>query len=163
MDYSIEPATKEDISFLWEMLHQSVYVPEGQQAVSLDILKEPTIAKYLINWGNDHDHALIAKGEDNNPLGAVWIRLFSRENAGYGFINEDTPELGMAIKLPYRGQGIGKDLLTEMIDLALSIGYPALSLSVDPHNKKALRLYENSGFIKVNEDDGGSWTMKRDL
>lgn len=163
MDYSIRPFELRDMSFLWEMLYQSIYVQEGQQAPSREILKEQNIEKYLKNWGGDHDHALVALVGKNNPVGAVWIRLLNHENAGYGFIDDDTPELGMAIMSRHRGQGIGKCLLSKMIDLALSIGYPALSLSVDPFNKTALRLYEKTGFEKVYQDDGGSWTMKKDL
>lgn len=163
MVYSIKPVEKEDIPFLWEMLYQSLYVPEGQPAYSLDILKDPNIEKYLKNWGSRHDHALIAKDEDTRLLGAVWMRLFNPNHPGYGFIDEKTPELGMAIESDYRGQGIGKRLLSDMIDLAHSKGYPALSLSVDPENKQALQLYKKAGFTKVFVADGGSWTMKRDL
>ncbi|WP_150284554.1 GNAT family N-acetyltransferase [Rummeliibacillus sp. TYF-LIM-RU47] len=163
MNYSIKPSMEKDIPFLWEMLHQSIFVPEGQPAPSLDILKEPNIEKYLINWGKENDHALVAIDKENNAVGAVWVRLLDQDNAGYGFVDENTPELGMAIKNQYRGKGIGKNLLFNMIQFAHSIGYPAISLSVDPLNQNALRLYEKSGFIKVYEDAGGSWIMKRDL
>lgn len=163
MGYSIRPYVAADIPFLWEMLHQSIFVPEGHLPPSLDLLQEPNIGKYLKNWGKEHDHALVALNENENPIGAVWIRLLSSELAGYGFVNEDTPELGMAIKFQYRGQEVGKNLLSNMFDLARSNGYSAISLSVDPLNKKALQLYEKSGFVKVYEDDGGSWTMKKDL
>ncbi|HCX52651.1 MAG TPA: N-acetyltransferase [Bacillus sp. (in: Bacteria)] len=164
MEYSIRPFKERDMLFLWEMLYQSIYFPEGQHAPSREIiLKEPNIEKYLKNWGGNDDHALIALDGENNPVGAVWIRLLERENAGYGFIDDDTPELGMAIMSQHRGQGIGKSLLLEMISFARSIGYTALSLSVDPHNNTALQLYEKNGFQKVYQDDGGSWTMKKDL
>ncbi|WEG14507.1 GNAT family N-acetyltransferase [Pullulanibacillus sp. KACC 23026] len=152
------------MSFLWEMLYQSIYVPEGQiRPRREEILKEPNIEKYLKNWGRNHDHALVALDGANQPVGAVWIRLLNHENAGYGFVDDDTPELGMAIMSQYRGQGIGKHLLSEMIDFSRSIGYSALSLSVAPHNKTALQMYEKNGFKKVYQDEGGSWTMKRDL
>lgn len=163
MDYSIRPFEEKDTPFLWEMLYQSIHTPEGQQAPSGDILKEPSIEKYLRDWGGYHDHAMVAVDEATNPIGAVWIRLLSRESAGYGFVDDDTPELGMALMSQHRGKGIGKHLLSEMIGLARSIGYSAISLSVDPRNKTALRLYEKSGFEKVYQDDGGSWTMKKDL
>ena len=164
MKYSIRQFKESDMSFLWEMLYQSIYVPNGQVVPSREvILKEPNIEKYLKNWGNDHDHALVALDDEYNPVGAIWIRLLNCENAGYGFVDDDTPELGMAIMLEHRGQGIGKRLLLEMIEFARSIGYSALSLSVDPHNKPALQMYEKSGFKKIYEDDGGSWTMKKDL
>lgn len=164
VEYSIRPFKESDLPFLWDMLYQSIYIPEGQRPPSREIiLKEPNIEKYLKNWGGIDDHALIALNGENNPVGAIWIRLFSRENAGYGFIDDDTPELGMAIIPQYRGQGIGKHLLSEMIDSARLVGYSALSLSVDPRNKPALRMYEKCGFKKVYQDHGGSWTMKKDL
>lgn len=163
MNYLIRPFEEKDMPFLWEMLYQSIHVPEGQQAPSRDILKEPNIEKYFKNWGGHHDHALIVVDGENNPVGAIWIRLLNRENAGYGFVDDDTPELGMAIMSQCRGQGIGGHLLSEMIGFARSIGYSAVSLSVDPRNRTALRLYERSGFERVYQDDGGSWTMKRAL
>lgn len=164
MNNSIRPFVENDMAFLWEMLYQSIYVLEGQNAPDREvILKELNIEKYLKNWGRKHDHALVALDGENNPVGAVWIRLLNRENAGYGFVDENTPELGMAILSQHRGQGIGKHLLSDMIDLARSFGYMALSLSVDPHNKTALQMYEKSGFTKVYQDNGGSWTMKKEL
>lgn len=163
MEYSIRPFEERYISFLWEMLYQSIYVPEGQPEPSREVLKEPNIEKYLKNWGGNHDHALVAVDGEKNPVGAVWIRLLHRENAGYGFVDDDTPELGMAIMSESRGQGIGKQLLSEMIGFARSIGYSALSLSVDPHNKAAIHMYEKCGFEKVFQEDGGSWTMKKNL
>ncbi|MER2040324.1 GNAT family N-acetyltransferase [Desemzia incerta] len=148
MNDSIKSFEMKNLPFLWKMLHQSIYVPEGQPAPSLDILKEPAIIKYLSYWGKEHDYALVAVDEKDHPIGAVWIRLFDQENTGYGFVDNNTPELGMAIESSYRGLGVGKDLLSRMMDLAKDLGYSAISLSVDPRNKNALRLYESSGFKK---------------
>ncbi|WP_234982416.1 GNAT family N-acetyltransferase [Edaphobacillus lindanitolerans] len=163
LDNLIRPYQMKDIPFLWEMLYQSIYVPEGHQAPGREILKEPDIKKYMKNWGGVHDHAFIASDEESHPMGAVWIRILNGADAGYGFIDDTTPELGMAIMPLHRGKGIGKRLLSQMVDYARSHGYRALSLSVDPLNIAALRLYEKSGFKKVYQDDGGSWTMKIDL
>lgn len=163
MDHSIRPFEQKDLMFLWEMLYQSIYVPEGQQAPSQAILKEPSIEKYLKNWGKLHDHALIAVDSEDHPIGAIWIRLFDRDHAGYGFVDDATPELGMALLPPYRGQGIGGALLSAMSDVVRSVGFSAVSLSVDPNNKAALGLYEKNGYVKVYQDDGGSQTMKKIL
>ena len=75
MNYPIKPFEMKDLPFLWELLYQSIYVPEGQEVPSRDVLKEPAIEKYLNNWGKEHDHALIAVNENDHPIGAVWITI----------------------------------------------------------------------------------------
>lgn len=44
------------------------------------------------------------------------------------------------------------------MDLARAEGHRSLSLSVNRANPARI-LYESEGFVKVAEDDGGSWTM----
>lgn len=149
--------------FLWEMLYQAIYTPDGQQPPTREILKDPKIEKYLKDWGRIHDHALIAVNTKNDPMGAIWIRLLDHDHAGYGFVDDHTPELGMAILSEHRGHGIGKKLMSSMFELARSRGYVALSLSVNPRNTSALRLYEKSGFELVYQDKGGALTMKKSL
>ena len=39
--YHIRVAGREDVSFLLEMLYESLYVPEGEEPFSRDILEEP--------------------------------------------------------------------------------------------------------------------------
>lgn len=163
MHYHIRSSELQDIPFLWEMLYQSIHVPEGQPSPDRGILQEPHIEKYMRGWGRPTDHALIAIDDNGVPLGAIWVRLFDRDHAGYGFVDEVTPELGMAILPSHRGHGIGRTLLGEMSHVARAHGYGALSLSVDPRNAVALRLYERHGYVKVSEDDGGSWTMRKAL
>lgn len=163
MNYTIRKYNENDIPFLWEMLFQSIHVGEEDTPPSKDILKAPEIEKYMKNWGRDSDHALIAVDEQDNSIGAVWIRKFTSDTAGYGFVDEQTPELGMALLPESRRKGIGKQLLIEMADLARSLKLKALSLSVDPRNIPALRLYERNGYFKIAEDAGGSFTMKKDL
>lgn len=163
MGYPTRKCAEQDIPFLWEMLFQSIYVSGDEPSPGREILNDPNIQKYLKDWGRKDDRALMALDENDTPIGAVWIRKFTSDTAGYGFVDEEIPELGMALLPQYRGKGIGKQLLVEMSDLAYSLGLKALSLSVDPRNIPALRLYEKNGYIKVAEDDGGSWTMKKDL
>ncbi|HEX7064357.1 MAG TPA: GNAT family N-acetyltransferase [Bacillales bacterium] len=163
MKYTIRSSNKEDIPFLWEMLYQSIHIPEGEASPGREILEKPEIEKYLKNWREGKDHALIAVNQEGHQIGAIWSRTFDEKSAGYGFVDESTPELGMALLPSYRGKGIGRQLLYEMSEAACKLGFKALSLSVDPRNFHALRFYEKSGFVKVWEDEGGSWTMKKEL
>ena len=49
----------------------------------------------------------------------------------------------------YQGKGFGKEILVLGIDYAFnSLGLKKLSLEVNVENKKALKLYQNIGFIK---------------
>ena len=75
MEFSIRQWIEGDTPFLWEMLYQAIYTPDGQQPPTRDILKDPKIDKYLKDWGRIHDHALIAVNTKNDPMGAIWIRL----------------------------------------------------------------------------------------
>ncbi|MCM3765150.1 GNAT family N-acetyltransferase [Neobacillus niacini] len=155
--YSIRLGMEKDKDFLWEMLYQAIYIPEGEPRLSRDILNEPEIAKSLQGWGRTGDQALIAMHRDNTPIGAVWVRLFDETNKTYGYVDEKTPLLGMALLPEYRGKGIGTALLAEMLRLTKQAGHPGISLSVDPNNP-ALQLYKRFGFQKIGVD-GTSWDM----
>jgi ribosomal protein S18 acetylase RimI-like enzyme len=77
---------------------------------------------------------------------------------GYGYVDDDTPELSMAVLPDYRGLGIGRRLLAELLDEAAH-RYRAVSLSVATDNP-ARRLYERHGFV-VLAFEGETATMIR--
>ena len=155
--FNIRLGTTADEDFLWEMLYQAIFIPEGEPRPSRDILKEPHIEQSLKGWGRNGDTALIAIDANNTPIGAVWVRLFDEENKTYGYMDNQTPLLGMALNPEYRGNGIGTALLGEMLRITKEAGFEAVSLSVDPKNP-ALKLYTRLGFKKVGID-GTSWDM----
>ena len=55
---------------------------------------------------------------------------------------------GMAIDATHRGQGIGKQLLTEAERNGRALGFSKLSLIVFEQNSGARRLYERSGYVE---------------
>ncbi|WP_240795581.1 GNAT family N-acetyltransferase [Aquibacillus halophilus] len=161
VEYKIRLGTKNDISFLWEMLYQAIYVQEGQERPSREVLNHPVIKKYLDDWGRKGDKAFIAYDSETTPVGAIWIRVFDESSPTYGYIDSETPVLSMAILPNYRGQGIGTLLLSTLLNSTKATGVKSLSLSVDPSNP-ALRLYKKMGFVKVGVN-GTSWDMKATL
>jgi ribosomal-protein-alanine N-acetyltransferase len=54
---------------------------------------------------------VIAGWSTGDPIGAAWLRLWSKDEQGYGFVDVHTPELSMAVRPEFRGQGIGTLLL----------------------------------------------------
>jgi GNAT superfamily N-acetyltransferase len=99
--------------------------------------------------------------EGGFPVGAAWYRLFRADEPGYGFVDEATPELAIAVVPSKRGLGIGDELLKALSRKAQSGGYERLSLSVEPGNP-ARQLYERHGFEVVDEGDD-AWTMVAEL
>jgi ribosomal protein S18 acetylase RimI-like enzyme len=146
----------QDVRFLRDMLHHAYYWKErapdtGPGPVSL----------YVKAWGRPGDTAVIAI-EGGFPVGAAWYRLFGSERPGYGFVDERTPELAIAVVPSARGKGIGSALLETLLARARAAGFPSISLSVDRNNAGAIELYERHGFARVGED-ADSLTMRAHL
>ena len=93
------------------------------------------------------------------PVGAAWYRLFPANAPGFGFVDEETPELTIAVVPSRRGSGLGGELLTALLDRAREEGHEAISLSAE---RGMTKLYERHGFRAVEEKDG-TVTMKVDL
>lgn len=147
--YTIRPAREDDIPFLRDMLYESLYVPEGQQPFDRNVIQEPFLAKYVEGWGKEGDLGFIAVNSKGDFVGSVTSRLFTEDNKGFGYVSDDIPELGMALKAEYRGRGIGAELLSALIHELKAQGLRGVSLSVDPANVAAVRLYERFGFKEV--------------
>ncbi|MGB5818894.1 MAG: GNAT family N-acetyltransferase [Saonia sp.] len=135
-----------EMGFLKEMLYEALYVRENEPPFDRNIVDTPELSKYISQWGRqENDVALVAEKE-GVLIGAIWGRTFKPPRTGYGFVNETTPELTMALKNAYRNQGIGSRLLDGIAKYYSKKGISALSLSVDKQNA-ARRLYERKGFL----------------
>ncbi len=148
---------RQDVRFLRDMLHHAYYWRERNPGESAG-----PVARYVKGWGRPGDTALIAL-DDGFPVGAAWYRLFRRDQPGYGFVDEETPELAIAVVPNRRGRGIGEALLGALCDRARADGYGALSLAVEHGNGVLVSFYEQHGFELVAEDGGDSVTMRRAL
>ena len=137
-----------DLRFLRDMLHHAYYWKERAPE---DTGPGP-VALYVKAWGRPGDAAMIAL-DAGFPVGAAWYRLFARDRRGYGFVDERTPELAIAVVPNARGKGVGAALLEALLDRARAEGYETISLSVDRNNAGAIGLYERHGFERVGEED----------
>lgn len=143
--YRIRPATPADEPFLWEMLYQSLYVEEGAAPFPREVLRRPEVARYVEGWGRAGDLGFVAvEGASDIPVGAVWSRLPEGIDKGFACVDEETPELAVAVLPGHRGRGVGTALLKRLLAEASAL-FPAVCLSVSPENP-ARRLYERMGF-----------------
>ena len=151
----IRRAERRDARFLRDMLHHAFY---ARERVAGD--DEQPVYRYVYNWGRPGDAGVLVLDE-GFPVGAAWYRLFTADEPGYGFVDERTPELAIAVVPSRRGKGIGAELMTALLQQARADGYPAISLSVSA-DSPAVALYERLGFGAVAEH-GESLTMRAEL
>jgi GNAT superfamily N-acetyltransferase len=146
----IRQAGPQDVRFLRDMLKHAYHWRLNEDP-------DLPVARYVNNWGRPGDAGLVAW--ENGPIGAAWYRLFKSGAPGFGFVDEETPELTIAVVPSRRGSGLGGDLLEALLQRARSEGYGAISLSAQ---KGMTKLYERHGFRPVAEKDG-TVTMQADL
>ena len=147
-----------DEGVLVEMLYLAVFVAPGTAAPPRSIVAQPELRRYVGGWGRPGDDGVIASSPTGDSMGAAWVRLWSRDEQGYGFVDVRTPELSVAVRPEFRGQGIGTLLLQQILHRADHI-HESVSLSVSLQNP-AVRLYERFGFARLF-DDGTSMIMRR--
>jgi GNAT superfamily N-acetyltransferase len=154
---NIRPATQDDADFLNTMLYEAArWNPDWPREPMEEVLDEPMLRRYHEGWGRAGDGGVIAE-IDGEPIGAAWYRVFTAEVPGYGFVDEKTPELSIAVVPLHRRKGIGGTLVRAAMVNAREEGFQTLSLSVAVHNRSRM-MYQRVGFEKVGEQ-GESWTM----
>lgn len=144
-----------------DALAKAIFNP-GDIPLPEDLLQERSLARYHESWGREGDFGFAAVLEGSGAVvGVCWCRLLSGDNRGYGYVDDATPELSIAVWESFRDRGIGTMLLDETIGEARSRGYGGLSLSVQRGNR-SVSLYERKGFKTVGRVDD-AYTMYLDL
>jgi ribosomal protein S18 acetylase RimI-like enzyme len=149
----IRKGSNADVPFMRSMLAHAY----GWRVNALDT--DIPLARYVDNWGRSGDLALIAH-ETGNRVGAAWLRRFSASEPGYAFVDEQTPELSIAVVPSRRRHGVGQELLDALLAKARDEGYGAVSLSVEK-DSPAVKFYERNGFERAGESDGGLTMLRR--
>ena len=155
----IRELKNDEISHLDNFLYDAIFIPEGQKKPDKEIIKLPELSGYIKDFGKDTDHCLVAE-LNGELIGAIWIRIFSEDEKGFGFIDSKTPELSMSVVENYRKKGIGTKMLKALLNKFTLLEYDQASLSVDKQNF-AMRLYQNFGFETVNSDEKSATLIKR--
>lgn len=53
----------------------------------------------MSGWGRAGDMGFVAvDAGSGEPIGAAWLRLLGGDERGYGYVDDETPELGMAVR-----------------------------------------------------------------
>src|SRR5438093_11654145 len=137
---NIRPLGTTDRAFLEEMLFEAHFWDFAWPRPALTEFREhPEFTKLLAGWGRPGDRGVVAE-EQQSRIGAAWFRLWTPELHSYGFVNAETPELGIAVALGQRYRGVGRTLRQSLYVIAISVGLPSLSDCVH-HTKYGRRPY----------------------
>lgn len=148
-----------EIPLLDDLLYDAIFIPEGQERPSIEIIQLPTLSRYVKDFGKESDLCLVAELQ-GKLIGAIWTRVFSETEKGFGYVDSATPELSMSVREEYRQQGIGRKLMEDMLSKLKGLGYRQVSLSVDKLNFASL-WYPKFGFEEVVGDEHSVVMVKR--
>ena len=87
---TIRRGNRQDVRFLRDMLRHAFYWRSG------GTVEDASLWRYVSGWGRRGDAAVVAL-EGGFPIGAAWFRLFARDEPGFGFVDEQTPEVSIAV------------------------------------------------------------------
>ena len=138
----------EEILLLNDFLYEPIFIPEGVPAPPRSIIENEELQVYVRDFGKKADDRCLVAEVDGKVIGAVWTRVMD----DYGHIADGIPSLAISLYKDYRNQGIGTELLREMLQLLRRNGYPQVSLSVQKANY-AFGMYLKAGFKVLKETE----------
>ena len=142
---SVRRLVPTDQAFLWEALHTALWDPPPAALRPRTVLDHPEVRIYAENWGREGDLGFIGEvGKGSTPAGAVWTRRL-KGGQGLAYLDDKTPQLGIAILPAFRRCGYGGLLLGTLLDTLTAQGTLQVALTVHPQNP-AIALYERFGF-----------------
>ena len=136
----------EDQDKLWHWLHIALWDPPPAPLRPIAVLQSEGARIYAEGWGKPTDVGVVAQ-IDGVDAGACWMRLLSN-GLGLGYIDDFTPQLGIALEPEYQHRGFGRQLMLEALAAATAAGYKQVSLTVHPENP-AQFMYAKCGFREV--------------
>lgn len=132
---------------LKEFLYEAIFIPKGMEPPAREIIEQPELKLYYEGFGTGKADNCIVAEDDGRVVGAVWTRIMD----DYGHVDDSTPSFAISLYREYRGQGIGTQLMKEMLMLLRKQGYSQASLAVQKANYAVL-MYEKAGFRIVDEN-----------
>ncbi len=146
-----------EYSLLNDFLYNAIFIPQGVAPPPKSIIDNDELQVYVKDFGKQKDDIALVAQVGGKIVGAVWTRIMN----DYGHIDNDTPSLAISLYEEYRGNGIGTDLMRNMLLQLKRSGYKRASLAVQKANY-AVKMYKKVGFVIINENSE-EYIMAREL
>ncbi len=150
----VRPATAADADVICRIYNQGI---EDRVATLETELRTPAERRqWLIGRGPRHP-VIVAEDVDGSVLGWGSLNVFNPREA-YRFV----ADFSIYVERGARGRGVGRAMLTRLIELGREHGYHKLVLSAFPTNASGMALYTRLGFrtVGVYREQGrldGQW------
>ena len=144
-ELEFRPLGREDQARIWDWLHIALWDPPPATLRPREVLDHPGVRVYAEDWGKPGDVGIVVR-VGRADAGACWMRSLPA-GVGLAYVDERTPQLGIALSPPFQRKGLGEPLMRAALHAAREHGYERVSLTVHPENP-AIKLYERCGFMK---------------
>ena len=136
--YSVRPATLDDLKPIVGIYNWAV----NQTFATID--SEPLSAEEAQAWWEMHGKrsVLLVSTDETGVIG--WARLLPWKQRGF-----DVVECLVYVDPVHQGRGIGKALLSELINEARDLGYRTIVATIATDNRSGLHLHTGLGFETV--------------
>src|SRR2546422_2039409 len=152
-DYRVRPATAADADAICRIYNQGI---EDRVATLETELRTPAERRqWLAN--RSPRHPVIVAETNGEMVGWGSLNVFNPREA-YRFV----ADFSVYVERTWRGRGVGRVLLENLIELARAHGFHKMVLSAFPFNAHGMALYEKLGFrtVGVYREQGlldGKW------
>jgi L-amino acid N-acyltransferase YncA len=151
--HDVRPATEADAAAICRIYNQGI---EDRLATLETELRTPEERRQWLHSRGPR-HPVIVAERGGEIIGWASLNVFNAREA-YRFV----ADLSVYIGREWRGKGVGRVLLTRLVELGRQHGYHKLVLSAFPFNAAGVALYERLGFrtVGIYKEQGqldGEW------
>ncbi len=133
----IRRAEKKDLPEITEIFNQAI---ENTTATFTDELKTPESMEARLEQ-HDHYFPMLVAEEEGKVMGWASLNPFISR---YSF--RGTAGVSIYIREASRGQGIGKTLLSQLIDMAYQLEHRTIIAWIEGENWESIKLHQDLGF-----------------
>jgi len=139
-DPRVRPATDADAAAICRIYNQGI---EDRLATLETELRTPEERRQWLAARSDR-HPVIVAEDDGRVMGWGSLNVFNARPA-----YRHVADFSVYIDREWRGKGVGRVLLSRLVELGRELGYHKLVLSAFPFNTAGVALYERLGFRTV--------------